>query len=80
MGAMVPSGVQPNSIARCKHCCHEAPSLSEGLPYPFSDIFEIHPNAFRLSGRFDIVEFWVYIVIVEAVSALLLAILDPDLM
>ena len=35
---------------------------------------------FGTAGRFDIIEFWVYIAIVEAVSALLLAILDPDLM
>jgi protein-S-isoprenylcysteine O-methyltransferase Ste14 len=35
---------------------------------------------FGTAGRFDIIEFWVYIVIVAAVSALSLAILDPDLM
>ena len=34
---------------------------------------------FGTAGRFDIIEFWVYIVIVAAVSALSLAILDPDL-
>ena len=35
---------------------------------------------FGTGGRFDIIEFWVYIAIVAAVSALSLAILDPDLM
>jgi hypothetical protein len=35
---------------------------------------------FGSAGRFDIIEFWVYIAIVAAVSALSLAILDPDLM
>ena len=34
---------------------------------------------FGTAGRFDIIEFWVYIAIVAAVSALSLAILDPDL-
>src|SRR5262249_59718598 len=35
---------------------------------------------FGTAGRFDIIEFWVYIAIVAAVSALTLAILDTDLM
>lgn len=35
---------------------------------------------FGTAGRFDIVEFWVYIAIVAAVSALSLTILDTDLM
>jgi hypothetical protein len=35
---------------------------------------------FGSAGRFDIIEFWVYIAIVVAVSVLSLAILDPDLM
>ena len=35
---------------------------------------------FGTAGRFDIIEFWVYIAIVAAVSALSLTILDPDLM
>jgi protein-S-isoprenylcysteine O-methyltransferase Ste14 len=35
---------------------------------------------FGTAGRFDIIEFWVYIAIVAAISALSLAILDPDLM
>jgi hypothetical protein len=35
---------------------------------------------FGTVGRFDIIEFWVYIAIVAAVSALSLVILDPDLM
>ena len=35
---------------------------------------------FGTAGRFDIIEFWVYIAIVAAVSALTLAILDADLM
>ena len=35
---------------------------------------------FGTAGRFDIIEFWVYIAIVAAVSALSLAILDADLM
>jgi hypothetical protein len=34
---------------------------------------------FGTAGRFDIIEFWVYIAIVAAVSALSLIILDPDL-
>jgi hypothetical protein len=35
---------------------------------------------FGSAGRFDIIEFWVYIAIVVAVSVLSLIILDPDLM
>src|SRR5262245_12313473 len=35
---------------------------------------------FGTAGRFDIIEFWVYIAIVAAVSALSLTILDADLM
>jgi protein-S-isoprenylcysteine O-methyltransferase Ste14 len=35
---------------------------------------------FGAAGRIDIVEFWVYVAIVAAVSALSLAILDPGLM
>jgi hypothetical protein len=35
---------------------------------------------FGTVGRFDIIEFWVYIAIVAAVSALSLTILDTDLM
>src|ERR1017187_7179115 len=35
---------------------------------------------FGAAGRFDIVEFWVYVTILAAVSALSLTILDPDLM
>ena len=35
---------------------------------------------FGTAGRFDIIEFWVYIAIVAAVSALSLTILDTDLM
>src|SRR4029453_9585234 len=35
---------------------------------------------FGSAGRFDIIEFWVYIAIVVGVSVLSLAILDPDLM
>src|SRR5262245_25356151 len=35
---------------------------------------------FGTAGRFDLIEFWVYIAIVAAVSALSLAILDTDLM
>jgi len=35
---------------------------------------------FGTAGRFDIIEFWVYIAIVTAVSALSLTILDTDLM
>jgi hypothetical protein len=34
---------------------------------------------FGSAGRIDIVEFWVYIAIVAAVSILSLIILDPDL-
>src|SRR5262245_64013650 len=35
---------------------------------------------FGTADRFDIIEFWVYLAIVAAVSALSLAILDTDLM
>jgi hypothetical protein len=35
---------------------------------------------FGSAGRFDIIEFWVYIAIVAAVSVLSLIILDADLM
>jgi protein-S-isoprenylcysteine O-methyltransferase Ste14 len=35
---------------------------------------------FGTAGRFDIIEFWVYIAIVAAVSALSLTVLDTDLM
>jgi len=35
---------------------------------------------FGAAGRIDIVEFWVYVAVLAAVSALSLAVLDPDLM
>src|SRR6266700_6044902 len=35
---------------------------------------------FGAAGRIDIIEFWVYVVILAAVSALSLTVLDPDLM
>jgi protein-S-isoprenylcysteine O-methyltransferase Ste14 len=43
-------------------------------------VFLLAATLFGAAGRIDIVEFWVYVAIVAAVSALSLAILDPDLM
>jgi protein-S-isoprenylcysteine O-methyltransferase Ste14 len=43
-------------------------------------VFLLAATLFVAAGRVDIVEFWVYVAIVAAVSALSLAILDPDLM
>jgi protein-S-isoprenylcysteine O-methyltransferase Ste14 len=47
-----------------------------------SVVFEVllAVTLFGAAGRFDIVEFWVYVIILAAVSALSLMILDPDLM
>jgi protein-S-isoprenylcysteine O-methyltransferase Ste14 len=46
---------------------------------PLVFVIMLAATLFGTAGRFDIIEFWVYIVIVAAVSALSLAILDPDL-
>ncbi len=35
---------------------------------------------FGAAGRIDIIEFWVYVAILAAVSVLSLSVLDPDLM
>ena len=35
---------------------------------------------FGAAGRLDLLEFWLYVVVVAAVSVLALAVIDPDLM
>ena len=50
------------------------------LSQPLVFVIMLAATLFGTAGRIDIVEFWVYIAIVAAVSALSLTILDTDLM